>query len=96
MQKKAWESYEQVAQFLLDQMAEQFDLSHVEGKQTIEGKRSGTIYEIDGGCPCSGGHGTYLFAAQRLSGGFPADAPNVPSEHFRKPGASLYEIMTAC
>lgn len=48
MENKAWESYEQVAQFLLDQMAEHFGLSHFNGKQKIKGKRSGTTYEIDG------------------------------------------------
>ena len=48
MENKAWESYEQVAQFLLDRMAERFGLSYVNGKQKIKGKRSGTTYEIDG------------------------------------------------
>lgn len=44
---KAWKNYEEVAQFLLDKMAEEFGLSHVEGKQAIEGRRSGTTYKID-------------------------------------------------
>lgn len=48
MKNKAWESYEQVAQFLLDRMREHFGLSYVDGKQKIKGKRTGTTYEIDG------------------------------------------------
>jgi len=48
VENKAWESYEQVAQFLVDRMREHFGLSYVDGKQKIKGKRSGTTYEIDG------------------------------------------------
>lgn len=44
---KAWESYEEVASYLLNQMANEFDLQKFEGKQTIVGKRSGTKWEID-------------------------------------------------
>lgn len=48
MKNKAWESYEQVAQFLVDRMHEHFGLSYVDGKQKIKGKRTGTSYKIDG------------------------------------------------
>ena len=44
---KQFESYEQVAQYLLDHFAEAFGLDHVEGKQTVLGQRSGTTWEID-------------------------------------------------
>lgn len=44
---RKWESYEQVATFLLNQMASEFGLEKFEGKQSIPGKRSGTKYEID-------------------------------------------------
>jgi hypothetical protein len=43
---KSWESYEQVAQYLLDKLAEHFGLGHVEGKQVVPGQ-SGTSWEID-------------------------------------------------
>ena len=42
-----WENYEEVAHYLLDQMAEHFGLDRVEGKQGVIGKRSGTTYTID-------------------------------------------------
>ena len=44
---KAWESYEEVAAYLLNQIASEFGLQMFEGKQTIVGKRSGTEWEID-------------------------------------------------
>lgn len=43
---KAWESYEQVAQYLLNSLAHEFGLGKVEGKQIVPGK-SGTTWEID-------------------------------------------------
>ena len=46
MATKTWESYEEVAQYLLNQFAEKFGLGTVEGKQIIPGK-SGTNWEID-------------------------------------------------
>jgi hypothetical protein len=67
VKKKAWESYERVAQFLLDQMAEHFGLSYVEGKETIEGKRSGTIYEIDGRGVAKGGEGFVILECRRYT-----------------------------
>jgi hypothetical protein len=42
-----WESYEQVAAFLLDRFAIEFGLERVEGKQKVVGQRSGTHWEID-------------------------------------------------
>lgn len=46
MMKKSWQSYEEVAQHLLNQFAEHFELGHVEGKQVVPGK-SGAEWEID-------------------------------------------------
>lgn len=46
--QKKWESYEQVATYLLNQFARKFELERVEGKQNIIGRRSGTEWEIDG------------------------------------------------
>ena len=45
--KKNWESYEEVAAYLLNQFAKEFGLVHVEGKQTVHGKRSKRNWEID-------------------------------------------------
>lgn len=47
MTLKTWESYEEVAAFLLNKFASEFGLNHVEGKQKIYGQRSGTEWEID-------------------------------------------------
>jgi Restriction endonuclease len=43
--QKAWQNYEEVAQFLLDQLASHFRLGRVEGKQVVAGV--GTTWEID-------------------------------------------------
>jgi Restriction endonuclease len=42
-----FESYEQVAQYLLDQFAGELGLKRVEAKQEVTGLRSGTTWEID-------------------------------------------------
>lgn len=46
MSSKKWESYEQVAAYLLNQFAEHFGLGRFEGKQVLPGA-SGTNWEID-------------------------------------------------
>lgn len=46
MADKTWDTYEQVAQYLLSQFAEVFQLGSVEGKQLVAGE-SGTDWEID-------------------------------------------------
>lgn len=46
MTTKTWKSYEEVAHFLLNQLAENFGLGKVEGKQIVSGQ-SGTDWEID-------------------------------------------------
>jgi hypothetical protein len=45
-QQTSWRSYEEVAQYLLGQMAEHFELGRVEGKQIVAGA-SGACWEID-------------------------------------------------
>lgn len=49
MAKKAtkWGTYEEVAQQILHDLAEEFGLERVEPKQTVIGQRSGTEWEID-------------------------------------------------
>ncbi len=44
---KKWESYEQVATYLLNQCSKEFGLTRVEGKQLIKGLRTGTNWNID-------------------------------------------------
>ena len=44
---KTWESYEEVAAYLLNQIAQEFGLERFEGKQKIRGERTGTDWEID-------------------------------------------------
>ena len=46
-QNKAWKTYEEVAAYLLNQLAEKFGIVRVEGKQTLKGQKSGTDWEID-------------------------------------------------
>jgi hypothetical protein len=46
-ESKKWLTYEEVARYLLNQIADKFGVSHVEGKQKVVGKRSGTEWEID-------------------------------------------------
>lgn len=46
MLSKTWRTYEEVAQYLLNQFVEHFKLGRVEGKQIVPGK-SGAEWEID-------------------------------------------------
>lgn len=48
MSDKQWRSYEEVAQFLLNEFAAKFGLARVEGKQSVHGRRSNTEWEIEG------------------------------------------------
>lgn len=65
---KAWETYEEVAAYLLDQMAEKFGLIRVEGKQTVSGIRSGTSYEIDAKGVAEHGEGIVIIECRRYTG----------------------------
>lgn len=42
-----WETYEEVAAYLLNQFAKEFGVDFFEGKKDVEGKESGTTWEID-------------------------------------------------
>ncbi len=44
---KKWQSYEELAAYLLNRFAKEFGLKRVEGKQKVPGRRSGTDWEID-------------------------------------------------
>ena len=44
---KKWRTYEEVAQYLLNEFAREFGLEKVEGKQKLKGIVSGTEYKIE-------------------------------------------------
>lgn len=44
---KSWQTYEDVARHLLASVADEFGLSDVEGKQSVDGLKSGTQWELD-------------------------------------------------
>jgi hypothetical protein len=47
MKQTTWKTYEEVARYLLEQNANAFGLTSVEGKQKIKGLKTGTEWEID-------------------------------------------------
>lgn len=47
MAARSWTTYEEVAEYLLNKLGDEFGLRAVEGKQTLPGVRSGTGWEID-------------------------------------------------
>jgi hypothetical protein len=56
MPEKKWETYEEVAAYLLNQFAEHFGVGRFEGKQLVAGE-SGTEWQIDAkGCAADEGH----------------------------------------
>ena len=65
--KHSWQSYEEVAAYLLHKYAEEFGLEFVEGKQEVEGKRSGTTWEIDAKGIKEGGEGFVIIEARKYS-----------------------------
>jgi hypothetical protein len=64
---KGWETYEQVAVYLLDQVASALGLESVEGKQKVIGNRSGTTWEIDGKGVKSGSEGFVIIECRRYT-----------------------------
>jgi hypothetical protein len=59
-----WQTYEEVAQHLLDQMASHFSLGRVEGKQIIPGE-SGLKWEIDAKGVLNDGEGFIVIECRR-------------------------------
>ena len=47
MSTTAWDSYEQVATYLINQIASEFGLEKVEAKQQVAGRSTGACWEID-------------------------------------------------
>jgi len=66
MSSKSWHSYEEVAQYLLNQFAEHFKLGRVEGKQIVPGA-SGTEWEIDAKGINSHGEGFLIVECRRYT-----------------------------
>lgn len=64
---KRWESYEEVAVYLLDQIAEKLGLERVEDKQKVIGERSGTEWEIDGKGVKVGDEGFVIIECRRYT-----------------------------
>lgn len=64
---KRWESYEEVAMYLLDQVAAKLDLDRVEDKQKVIGERSGTEWEIEGKGVKVGDEGFVIIECRRYT-----------------------------
>jgi len=65
--KKPWQTYEEVATYLLNQFAEHFSLECVEGKQSVPGNKSGTNYEIDAKGVMKNGEGFLVVECRRYT-----------------------------
>ncbi len=65
IQPRSWQSYEEVARYLLNRIASEFGLDRVEGKQSIAGQASGTSWEIDAKGVASDGVGFVIIEARR-------------------------------
>ena len=64
---KEWETYEEVAVHLLNQIASELGLERVEGKQDVYGSRSLTRWEIDGKGVEVGGEGFVIIECRRYT-----------------------------
>ncbi len=62
-----WQCYEDVATYLLNQCAQEFGLSKVEGKQTVPGLRSSTEWEIDAKGVSEGSEGFVIIEYRRYT-----------------------------
>jgi hypothetical protein len=68
-QGKAWETYEQVAVYLLDQVGDRLGLNfeRVEGKQDLYGAHPGVKWEIDGKGVTIGDEGFVIIECRRYT-----------------------------
>src|SRR5689334_11986229 len=64
---RTFEKYEDVARFVLSQMKDYLGLEAVEGKQLVDGKRSGTAWEIDGKGVLKNNQGFLIIEARRYT-----------------------------
>lgn len=81
---KKWESYEEVATYLLDRFAAEFGLDHFESKQKVLGQRSGTEWEIDAKGVRDGNEGFIIVECRRHTSS---------KQSQEKIGALAYRIM---
>ncbi|MBL8415280.1 MAG: hypothetical protein JNM42_12655 [Propionivibrio sp.] len=65
MADSKWQTYEEVAAYLLGNFSEHFGLSRVEGKQSIPGVRSGTDWTIDAKGICQGTEAFVIIECRR-------------------------------
>ncbi|MDH6522030.1 hypothetical protein [Streptomyces sp. SAI-090] len=65
--RNTWKSYEDVAVYLLNQIASKLDLDRVEEKQKVIGERSGTEWEIDGKGVKVGDEGFVILECRRYT-----------------------------
>lgn len=81
---KRWESYEEVATYLLSQFAQEFGLDRVEGKQEVVGQRSDTTWEIDAKGVRQGNTGFVIVECRRYT---------TSKQNQEKVGALAYRII---
>ena len=62
-----WRTYEEVAAYLLEQNARAFGLERIEGKQIIQGRKSGTSWEIDAKGIQQGNEGFVIIECRRYT-----------------------------
>jgi len=65
--KQSWQTYEEVAEYLLNKFSHEFGFSKVEGKQVIEGHRSGTKWVIDAKGVSQGNEGFVIVECRRYT-----------------------------
>ncbi len=84
MTDKAWDTYEEVAAYLLDKNAKEFGLKRVEGKQSIAGRRSGTNWVVDAKGVKDDGIGFVIIECRRYT---------TSKQNQEKMGALAYRII---
>lgn len=67
MKSTNWRTYEEVAQHLLDKIADLLGLERIEGKQYIPGRKSGTKWEIDAKGISNSGTGFVVIEIRRYT-----------------------------
>lgn len=86
MKNPEWKSYEEVAAYLLNQFADEFQLSRVEGIQSVDGLRSKTSWEIDAKAFLANGEGFLIVECRRYT---------KSKQSQEKIGALAYRIIDA-
>ncbi|MEU8055996.1 hypothetical protein [Microbispora bryophytorum] len=79
-----WRDYEEVAVYLLNQIASEFGLEHIEGKRHVHGSRSQTRWEIEGKGIRKGGEGFVIIECRRYT---------TSRQNQEKMGALAYRII---